>query len=209
MPENKKPEFTVNDRRKFNIEGDVRPDAPAEQVETPVAPPAPKAAEPAKEAPNSHVVSMPMHWEEPGEESTPLPPTAEEQNEQTKFYKERTNALDARLQQELDTRGGGRSVQDFEMNFEKFVASIYMSALMQLGLVHEQGGQPRADIIGARQTIDTLAILADKTKGNLTMQEDNVLRNCLYELRMAYIEVTNSLTHPPSGIVSDPGIGFK
>lgn len=209
MPDPKKPEFKVIDRRKFNFEGEVRPDAPAEEIETSVAPPPTRAAAPIEEASRSNVVSMPMTAQEPGDESTPLPPTAEEQNDQIKYYKERTGALDARLQQELDARGGGRSVQDFEMNFEKFVASIYMTALMQLGLVHEQGGQPRADIIGARQTIDTLTVLAEKTKGNLSLQEDNVLRNCLYELRMAYIEVTNTLTHPPSGLVSDPSMGLE
>ncbi len=209
MSENKKPEFTVTDRRKFNFEGEVRPDAPVEEQETPAVALPPGAATPAEDAPKSNVISMPMAAQEEGDESTPLPPSAEEQNEQIKFYKERTGELDARLQKELDTRGGGRSVQDFDMNFEKFTASIYMTALMQLGLVHEQGGQPRADIIGARQTIDTLALLAEKTKGNLSLQEDNVLRNCLYELRMAYIDVTNALTHPPSGLVPDPGMGLK
>ena len=54
------------------------------------------------------------------------------------------------------------------MTFERFLASLYMTAMLQLGLMHQQGEQPRIDIIGARQTIDTLALLAEKTKGNLT-----------------------------------------
>jgi hypothetical protein len=98
------------------------------------------------------------------------------------------------------------------MSFEKFVASIYMSALMQLGLVADQGGQPpRPDIIGARQTIDTLAILAEKTKGNLTDREDVMLQNCLYELRMAYIEVTNAIARgpQPGSMPPPPGAGLK
>ena len=96
-------------------------------------------------------------------------------------------------------QGQPHRAQDFEITFEKFVASIYMSALMQLGLAAPQGAKPEVDLLGARQTIDTLAILQDKTKGNLSPAEQNMLQNCLYELRMAYLEVTNLLTHPPQG----------
>ena len=77
------------------------------------------------------------------------------------------------------------------------MASLYMTAMMQLGLMVEQGGQPHVDLIGARQTIDTLGMLAEKTKGNLTPKEQAFLQNALYELRMAYVEVTNALAHPP------------
>jgi hypothetical protein len=72
-----------------------------------------------------------------------------------------------------------------------------MTSMLQLGLMHEQGGQPRLDIIGARQTIDTLALLVEKTKGNLTPTEEAFLQNSLYEVRMAYVEVTNALSRPP------------
>ncbi len=48
-------------------------------------------------------------------------------------------------------------------------------------------------------------MLADKTKGNLTAAEENFLRNCLYELRMAYVEVTNALTRPPQASGADVG----
>jgi hypothetical protein len=68
--------------------------------------------------------------------------------------------------------------------------------------MHEQGGQPRVDLIGARQTIDTLSLLSEKTKGNLTSVEQNFLQNCLYELRMAYVEVTNALARPPQAAAS-------
>jgi hypothetical protein len=83
------------------------------------------------------------------------------------------------------------------MNFEKFVASLYMTTLMQLGLAAPQGEKPTLDLIGARQTIDVLGMLNDKTRGNLTSAEESTLRNVLYELRMAYLEVTNLLANPP------------
>jgi len=59
--------------------------------------------------------------------------------------------------------------------------------MLQLGLMHRQGENPQPDIIGARQTIDTLAVLKDKTKGNLTPQEEGLLQNVLFELRMAFL----------------------
>jgi hypothetical protein len=83
------------------------------------------------------------------------------------------------------------------MTFERFLASLYMTAMLQLGLMQEPGGQPRIDIIGARQTIDTLALVGEKTKGNLNPTEETFLQNSLYEVRMAYVEVTNALSRPP------------
>jgi len=121
----------------------------------------------------------------------PSPPTAAEQAAQAAAYQQSSKDLDSRV--EL----GGRSAKEFEMSFERFLASLYMTAMLQLGVMHEQGAQPRIDIIGARQTIDTLSLLAEKTKGNLTAAEQNFLQNSLYELRMAYVEVTNALTRPP------------
>jgi hypothetical protein len=76
--------------------------------------------------------------------------------------------------------------------------------MLQLGLMHEQGGAPRIDLIGARQTIDTLGLLQEKTKGNLSSVESSFLQNCLYELRMAYVEVTNALARAPEPV---PGKG--
>ena len=64
----------------------------------------------------------------------------------------------------------GHSAKDLEVTFERFLASLYMTGMLQLGLMHEQGGQPQLDFIGARQTIDTIGLLADKTKGNLTSE---------------------------------------
>jgi Domain of unknown function (DUF1844) len=121
----------------------------------------------------------------------PPAPTPAEQQQQADAYRKSARDLDTRV--ELS----GHSAKDLEMTFERFLASLYMTAMLQLGLMHEEGGQPRIDLIGARQTIDTLGLMAEKTKGNLTSAEEGFLENCLYELRMAYVEVTNSLARPP------------
>jgi hypothetical protein len=125
------------------------------------------------------------------ESEVPEPPTASEQQAQHDAYRQSARDLDSRV--ELS----GHSAKELEVSFERFMASLYMTAMMQLGLMQERGGQPAIDLIGARQTIDTLGMIAEKTKGNLTPREKGFLQNCLYELRMAYVEVTNALAKPP------------
>ena len=179
MAEKKQESFTVTDRRLFTAEGDIREEVAPEEVSN--AAPAPQAA--AQALPN---VAAPQP-----ESDVPPAPTAAEQKQQADAYRKSAKDLVARV--ELS----GNSTKDLEITFERFMASLYMSAMMQLGLMHEQGGQPRVDLIGARQTIDTLSLLSEKTKGNLTSTEETFLQNVLYELRMAYVEVTNALARPP------------
>ena len=174
--------FTVTDRRLFTAEGELRKDVSEEAQPAKSAPPT--AAAPADAARQAAPPSA-------KDADMPPPPTASEQQAQADAYRKSSKELDSQV--ELN----GHSARDFEMTFERFLASLYMTAMLQLGLMHEQGGQPRVDIIGARQTIDTLSLVAEKTKGNLTLKEENFLQNSLYELRMAYVEVTNALARPP------------
>jgi hypothetical protein len=174
-------EFKVSDKRLFTSDGELR-DSADEQAPPPVAA---TVAAPVSAIPEAAPTA-------PAPESEiPEPPTASEQQAQHDAYRHSSRDLDARV--ELS----GRSATELEMSFERFMASLYMTAMMQLGLMHEQGGQPGVDLIGARQTIDTLGMIAEKTKGNLTPREQGFLQNCLYELRMAYVEVTNALARPP------------
>ena len=77
------------------------------------------------------------------------------------------------------------------------MASLYMTAMLQLGLMHE-AGRPAAHRPDRRPPDHRHPrLLSEKTKGNLTAAEENFLQNCLYELRMAYVEVTNALARPP------------
>jgi Domain of unknown function (DUF1844) len=184
MAEKKQESFTVTDRRLFTSEGEIREEVSQEEVSSAV--PTPQAAPVAQPA-----VAAPQP-----ESDAPPPPTAAEQKEQAEAYRKSAKDLDARV--ELS----GHSSKELEMTFERFMASLYMSAMLQMGLMHEQGGQPRVDLIGARQTIDTLSLLSEKTKGNLSSTEENFLQNCLYELRMAYVEVTNALARPPQNPAS-------
>jgi hypothetical protein len=184
--------FTVTDRRLFTEDGELRKDAP-EQAEAPRTAPTAAAPTAIKEsAPAGDTVAgLPAEGDGVLGQGAPAPPTAAEQQAQADAYRESAQELDSRV--ELS----GRSAKEFEMTFERFLASLYMTAMLQLGLMHQQGEQPRIDILGARQTIDTLSLIAEKTKGNLTPTEENFLQNSLYEVRMAYVEVTNALSRPP------------
>jgi hypothetical protein len=176
--------FTVTDRRLFTEDGELRQEAREKEGREETA--APKPVAPVAVAPGAAAVA-----DVPSEPEAPPMPTAAEQQVQADAYRKSSGELDSRV--ELS----GHSAKEFEMTFERFMASLYMTAMLQLGLMHQQGEQPRMDIIGARQTIDTLALLVEKTKGNLTPTEENFLQNSLYEVRMAYVEVTNALSHPP------------
>ena len=196
--ESKKSEFVVNDRRLFSSDGELRQDV-AEAEE--------RAAEREREASEAQqraneeraAQQKATVTEQPKISLTDAPdaPSAEEQRASADAYAASTKKMDYRIKKELDKQGRGDQARDLEMTFEKFIASLYMTSLMQLGLAAPQGEKPSLDLIGARQTIDILGLLNDKTKGNLTTAEENTLRNILYELRMAYLEVTNLLANPP------------
>jgi len=181
--------FTVTDRRLFTSDGELRTDAP-EEKETHKAAETPKPAAELKQAAAAKSPD-PAPLQNPEDREMPPPPTNAEQEAQEAAYKQSSKDLDAQV--ELN----GHSAKEFEITFERFLASLYMTAMLQLGLMRQQGGQPQVDIIGARQTIDTLSLISEKTKGNLTAAEENFLQNSLYELRMAYVEVTNALARPP------------
>jgi Domain of unknown function (DUF1844) len=194
--------FKVTDRRLFTSDGELRSELPEEVVETsrPSAPPPAVVPAPVAEAVPAPVAaegdSMP-------DRDIPPPPTSAEQEAQAAAYKQSSKDLDTQV--ELS----GHSAKDFEITFERFMASLYMTAMMQMGLMRQQGAQPQVDIIGARQNIDTLSLIAEKTKNNLTPVEENFLQNSLYELRMAYVEVTNALARPPQpGPAAGTGTGI-
>jgi hypothetical protein len=182
MPEQNKP-FVVTDRRKFTMDGELRPDADPsperEERSTPASPPA--AAAPAPTAPTSSPEAAPQP-------EMPSPPTAEENDQARRAYEMTADRLDTAIRS-----ANPGADHPPAMSFEQLVQSFYMTAMMQLGAATHEGQQPQVDILGARQSIDMLAILAEKTKGNLTAEENRLLDSALFELRMAFLEITQAL----------------
>jgi hypothetical protein len=181
MPEQSKP-FVVTDRRKFTMDGELRPDADPspEREERATAP-----VEPAAAAQPQPTASTPQAAPEP---DLPAPPTAEENDQARRAYETTADRLDTAIR----SANPGMDHPP-AMSFEQLVQSVYMTAMMQLGAATHEGQQPQVDILGARQSIDMLAVLDEKTKGNLSAEEIRLLDSALFELRMAFLEITQAL----------------
>jgi hypothetical protein len=75
------------------------------------------------------------------------------------------------------------------VNFTNFVLSLSTSALFHFGDFPEsEGGTPQKNLPAAKQTIDILDMLNEKTKGNLDKNESNLIQGVLYELKMRYVK---------------------
>lgn len=76
-----------------------------------------------------------------------------------------------------------------EINFSTFVISLSTQALMQLGeIANAVSGEVEVDAPAAKQMIDLLAMLKEKTAGNLSANEDRLMQDILFDLRMKYVE---------------------
>lgn len=77
-----------------------------------------------------------------------------------------------------------------EISFSSFILGLSTQALMYMGEIPSVPGQPgQTDLSAAQQMIDVLAMLKQKTTGNLDAGEEAMLGNALFDLRMRYIEL--------------------
>lgn len=84
------------------------------------------------------------------------------------------------------------------VDFHTFILSLGSSALLHLGeLEHPDGREAHPDLPLAKHTIDIIAMLQEKTKGNLTPPEERLIESLLYDLRLRYVEHSKSGT--PTG----------
>ncbi|MCW5206086.1 DUF1844 domain-containing protein [Desulfobulbus sp. F5] len=92
--------------------------------------------------------------------------------------------------------GGAKRQGDCLMpavSFTSFVLSLNTTALFHLGdIPHPETGQKVFDLELARHAIDTLAMLEEKTKGNLDSEEQDLISRVVYELKMRFIRVRGS-----------------
>jgi hypothetical protein len=74
------------------------------------------------------------------------------------------------------------------ITFSTFIASLNAAVLANLGIIEEPGtGRRSKNLLLAKQTIDILAMLEEKTRGNLTSDESTILQSVLYDLRIMYV----------------------
>ena len=75
------------------------------------------------------------------------------------------------------------------MDFHTFVLSLGSSALLHLGELERPGAVgPEKDLPMAKHTIDILSMLQDKTRGNLTPEEQKLIESLVYDLKLRYVE---------------------
>ncbi len=232
-------EFVINDRRKFTAEGELRPEAQTAQQHSPEPKnsPEPKSSPEQQHSPESKSSSAPATGPQPPaspelsptpdpaasvtedaddglEPDTQLPtaPTAEQSEQAKRAFDATVDRLDTAIRA---TNPGMERPP--EINLQRVIQSLYMQALMQLGGAAAPGQQPQVDLLGARQTIDMLGVLSEKTRGNCTQAETTLLETALFELRIEFLEVTQALSRsaaarqpqnpgPPTGPPM-PGMG--
>ncbi len=90
--------------------------------------------------------------------------------------------------------GGAAAAAAFPpVDFHTFILSLGSSALLHLGeLEHPEAGDARQDLSLAKHTIDILAMLDEKTKGNLSPAEEKLMESLLFDLRLRYVEATKT-----------------
>jgi hypothetical protein len=187
------PKFEVIDRRKFKAEEEEQENkqAAAEKPAEPVATgggPQLVVNESSLEAERKSAQAE-AEVAAAAEPELPPAPTAAESHEQKTAYDGAAQRLEDLVRAQNPAMGAQPPV-----GFEHLVQQFYVSAMIQMGAGTQEGQRPRVDILGARATIDLLAILAEKTKGNLTEAEDRTLQTVLYEARMAFLELTSMIS---------------
>jgi len=97
------------------------------------------------------------------------------------------------MSEETDNRHEGAPTGTTRpLDFATFLVSLGTSALIQLGEAPDPttGSASPPDLPSARQTIDLLGLLEEKTQGNLSESEDHLLRHLLRDLRLHYLSKT-------------------
>lgn len=166
-------ELKVTDKRIFTPEGDIREEfkqeiQPAETAAGEAAPQAPPPSAPAPEEKAAQRAEEPR-TEERRQRSEPPPPG-----------------------------GDRRTMADKASNpgsaFTNFIEPLIAQAYMSLGLLRNPyQPQTKIDAGAARQMIEILTLLKDKTKGNLTPDEEDFLDTHLGELKLAFVQRTKSI----------------
>ncbi len=123
---------------------------------------------------------------------------AEGEGETKETAKEATAGAESATEpEEVNTgtggQGGGMSGEAPPIDFSAFVFSLAHSALIYMGLEkHPDGGEQELNMVAARQNIDILGMLEEKTHGNLSTEETELVTKLLYTLRMGFVEVTKA-----------------
>lgn len=160
-------ELKVTDKRIFTPEGDIR-----EEFQKDIHP-----AEPQPQA------------QPPSTESAAPPPEPEAKQEPPRPEPKREAPPREERRRSMADRATSPNTP-----FSNFIQSLVMQAYMFLGMLRDpRAPQPIFDAAGARETIDILTLLKEKTAGNLTPDEEDFFDAHLGELKLAYVQRTKNI----------------
>ncbi len=168
--EEKERGFKIADRRRFSSEGELKSDQAQQPDEQPAQPhpEQPRAA-------GSERPAAPLH--------ATGGPSAGAQAQASAAYQQAASAPPIDRSEPAS----------HDITFASFVVGLSTEALALLGeMPHPATGERMHDLIGAQQIIDIVAMLRDKTRGNLSHDEDSLLDAILFDLRMKYVEKARS-----------------
>ena len=163
MADKEEKPIRVVDRRMFTAEGDLRPDFEPDEASAPPPPAARPAPAPRTPPPPAAAAAAPA--------SSPAP---------------------AGGKAAVETEAGEEEPPPGEPagEFSAIVRSLATTAYSAMGLLPDPSGARHRDPAIARQMIDWLGVLESKTRNNLSFEESDFLARVLYELRLAFVEVT-------------------
>jgi hypothetical protein len=194
MDKDKKPEFVVTDRRKFNVDGEPRPDAPPEKPATESATDSKPQAAQATPVAESTAKTAPQSGTHPEAHPETQAKAPAEKLKIATFPTEQFPPVPSGSEIETGYNGDKErtSFGGQKMEFIHLLDMLVQTAMMYAGAM-EGGTERRVDVVGLRQMIDLIAVLDEKTKGNLTEQEAAILKNTVFQLRMTYMEIVNMI----------------
>jgi hypothetical protein len=100
----------------------------------------------------------------------------------------KTEEPEARETTKSQEKSGSKETHFPKINFQTFILSLNSSVLVQLGIIEDpMTGIKEKNLSLAKQTIDILGMLDEKTRGNLNKDEEMMLKNILYDLRLMYV----------------------
>jgi len=201
------PKFTVVDRRKFRADdessSEATPETKPEPAEAPKSAPRLTLVEPA--APKLEPVAVAVADEpeveadEYDDPQLPPAPSEEELRFQKLAYEQAAERIDNLVRAQNPAAPPAEKI-----GFEHLVQQLYLSAMMQMGAGTPEGQRPRIDILGARQTIDLLGVVEEKTAGKLYASETRTLDAVLFELRATFLELTRMISAQPAAPMPPP-----
>ena len=103
-----------------------------------------------------------------------------------------SSETEAEASESEDAAASAEDAESFQLpqiNFATFIFSLNTSVLVYLGIIDDPAsGKKVKNLALAKQTIDILGMLEEKTRGNLTKDEKSMLKHILYDLRMIYVK---------------------